>query len=75
LLLGWLTDRIPLRIVVLVSCLGAALSSAFLWGFAESNAMLVAFAVTFGLCLRLPRASIHFVTRLTRAFIFSTGRP
>lgn len=49
LLLGWLTDRIPLRIVILVSCLGAALSSAFLWGFAESNAMLVAFSVTFGL--------------------------
>lgn len=57
LLLGWLTDKAPLRLVIAGSCLGAALSTAFLWGFAESNAALVVFACVFGLCVRCPTCS------------------
>jgi MFS family permease len=50
LLMGYLSDHIPLRIVITVSALGSALSCLFLWGFAShSGGLLVAFAITFGL--------------------------
>jgi MFS family permease len=48
LLLGHLSDRVPLRIVILLSCLGSALACLLLWGFATSVVVLVVFAVTFG---------------------------
>ncbi|WVQ83811.1 hypothetical protein IAT38_005955 [Cryptococcus sp. DSM 104549] len=48
-LLGYLSDRYPVRGVILFSCLGSALSCAFLWGFGTNEGMLVAFALVFGL--------------------------
>ncbi|WVO13427.1 hypothetical protein L204_101042 [Cryptococcus depauperatus] len=48
-LLGFLSDRIPLWAVILISCMGSALSCAFLWGYGTNVGMLVTFAVVFGL--------------------------
>lgn len=49
LLLGYLADRWPLRLVITLSCLGSALACLFLWGFATNTGVLIAFAVIFGL--------------------------
>jgi MFS family permease len=49
LLLGYLTDRWPLRSVITLSCLGSALACLFLWGFATNSGVLIAFAIVFGL--------------------------
>lgn len=47
---GWLSDRVPTRIVVGVCAFGAALSCIFAWGLAgEESAPLVVFAVLWGL--------------------------
>ncbi|WWC72506.1 uncharacterized protein I206_106468 [Kwoniella pini CBS 10737] len=48
-LLGYLSDKLPLKWTVCISCVGSALSCAFLWGFGTNSAVLVAFAITFGL--------------------------
>ncbi|WVQ99021.1 hypothetical protein IAU59_006153 [Kwoniella sp. CBS 9459] len=52
-LLGYLTDRIPLRAVVLISCGGSAAACAFLWGFAgesgSSRSVLIAFSIMYGI--------------------------
>ncbi|ODN74842.1 hypothetical protein L202_07148 [Cryptococcus amylolentus CBS 6039] len=48
-LMGLLSDRLPMRIVILISCLFSGLSVAFLWGFGTSKGMLVAFCVVFGM--------------------------
>jgi MFS family permease len=49
LLIGYLTDRWPLRSVITLSCLGSALSCLFLWGFATNTSVLIAFVIMFGL--------------------------
>jgi MFS family permease len=50
LLMGYLSDHVPLRLVIVASCLGSALSCLFLWGFAsQSAALLIVFAISFGL--------------------------
>jgi hypothetical protein len=48
LVLGHLSDRAPLRFVVLLSALGSALACLLLWGFATQLGVLVAFALAFG---------------------------
>lgn len=48
LLMGYLTDKLPLRIIITLCCLGSALACLLLWGFATSVGMLVAFAIAFG---------------------------
>ncbi|KAK8845320.1 hypothetical protein IAR55_006033 [Kwoniella newhampshirensis] len=47
-LLGYLSDRLPLYAVVVVSCVGSAASCAFLWGFGKHEAELVVFVIIFG---------------------------
>ncbi|WVQ82074.1 hypothetical protein IAT38_004202 [Cryptococcus sp. DSM 104549] len=47
--LGYLSDRFPLRAVMIFSCAGTSLACAFLWGFGTNSGMLVAFSVVFGL--------------------------
>nr|XP_031863730.1 uncharacterized protein CI109_000982 [Kwoniella shandongensis]KAA5530802.1 hypothetical protein CI109_000982 [Kwoniella shandongensis] len=47
-LLGYLSDQLPLHIVVVVSCVGSAAACAFLWGFGVHEAQLVAFVIVFG---------------------------
>ncbi|KAG7528275.1 hypothetical protein FFLO_06279 [Filobasidium floriforme] len=49
LMLGYLSDKIPLRVVISLSCFGSALSCILLWGFATNAGVLVAFVVLFGL--------------------------
>lgn len=49
LLLGYLSDKTSLRLVISLSCFGTALSCICLWGFATSTGMLIAFVVMFGL--------------------------
>ncbi|WVQ93949.1 hypothetical protein IAU59_001027 [Kwoniella sp. CBS 9459] len=46
--IGWLSDRLPLRVTVLISCIGSALACAFLWGFGTNQAIFVVFAIAFG---------------------------
>ncbi|EJT46537.1 transporter [Trichosporon asahii var. asahii CBS 2479] len=46
---GWVSDRVPCRIAVTVSCLIAAVSTATLWGFGDNEKFLLAFAVMWGL--------------------------
>ncbi|OCF43798.1 monocarboxylic acid transporter [Kwoniella heveanensis CBS 569] len=46
--IGWLSDRLPLRATVLISCTGSALACAFLWGFGTHQATFVIFAIVFG---------------------------
>jgi MFS family permease len=48
LVLGHLSDRAPLRAVVLLSALGSALACLLLWGFATRIDVLVVFALVFG---------------------------
>ncbi|KGB76177.1 monocarboxylic acid transporter [Cryptococcus deuterogattii 99/473] len=48
-LLGFLSDRFPLRVAITLSCVGSALACAFLWGFGMNAGMLITFAVVFGL--------------------------
>ncbi|KZV78036.1 hypothetical protein EXIGLDRAFT_692946, partial [Exidia glandulosa HHB12029] len=45
---GWASDRFDLRIVILASTLCAALSTFFLWGFSNSLAQLIPFALLYG---------------------------
>lgn len=57
--MGWISDRLPLRLVLTVSTLGSAVSLFLFWGLGNSNAMLVVFVVSFGLL------SMSFVTLWT----------
>lgn len=59
-LLGFLSDRWPLRAVIIISCGGTALTCFFLWGFATSIAPLVLFVLGFGLL------GLSFTTLWTR---------
>jgi hypothetical protein len=47
--LGYLSDKISLRVVISLSCFGSALSCILLWGFATNGGVLVAFVIVFGL--------------------------
>ncbi|KAJ9122473.1 hypothetical protein QFC22_001900 [Naganishia vaughanmartiniae] len=49
LLLGYLTDHWPLRMVITLSCLGSAAACLLLWGFSTNSGVLIAFVVIFGL--------------------------
>lgn len=49
LLLGYLTDHWPLRMVITLSCLGSAAACLLLWGFSTNTSVLIAFVVIFGL--------------------------
>ncbi|KAJ9098597.1 hypothetical protein QFC21_004243 [Naganishia friedmannii] len=49
LLLGYLTDHWPLRMVISLSCLGSAAACLLLWGFSTNTGVLIAFVVIFGL--------------------------
>ncbi|WVQ75332.1 hypothetical protein IAR50_004949 [Cryptococcus sp. DSM 104548] len=48
-LLGYLSDHLSLRTVISISSVGSALACAFLWGFGTNGAVLVVFAILFGL--------------------------
>lgn len=48
LLLGHLSDKISLRLVILLSCFGSAVTCLILWGFATKVSVLVLFAIAFG---------------------------
>ncbi|ODN82711.1 hypothetical protein, variant 1 [Cryptococcus amylolentus CBS 6039] len=48
-LLGFMSDHIPLQIVISISCIGTALSCAFLWGWGTGGGTLVGFCIVFGL--------------------------
>lgn len=46
---GWISDKIPTRVVIALTAGGAALASIFLWGFAgRSSPLLVVFSLAFG---------------------------
>ncbi|ODN91370.1 hypothetical protein L198_05882 [Cryptococcus wingfieldii CBS 7118] len=47
-LMGYLSDRIPLKLVMLFNLSMAALSCAILWGFGTNGGMLVGFSIIFG---------------------------
>ena len=46
---GYLSDRLPIAMVVTTNCVGAALSCLLLWGFGTSDTTLVFFVLSFGL--------------------------
>lgn len=46
---GWLSDRMPIKAVVFISCAGAALTSFLLFGFATNVPVLVLFSIFWGL--------------------------
>ncbi|KAI5477335.1 hypothetical protein MNV49_006477 [Pseudohyphozyma bogoriensis] len=48
LFLGWLSDKVPIRYVITLSCGGSALSCLFLWGFGKTLQPLVVFCIVFG---------------------------
>ncbi|OWZ77313.1 monocarboxylic acid transporter [Cryptococcus neoformans Tu401-1] len=48
-LLGYLSDHMPVRKVIVISCVGSGLSCAFLWGFGSTDGVLILFALIFGL--------------------------
>lgn len=63
LILGYLSDRMPVRVVLTISCGGAALACLTLWGLATNTATLFAFAVVFGfLGLAFPSVWTRFIT-------------
>lgn len=39
----------PVRTVIVISCVGSGLSCAFLWGFGSTDGVLILFALIFGL--------------------------
>jgi MFS family permease len=46
---GYLSDKLPTRLIIFMTAGGAALASIFLWGFAgRSSALLVVFTLVFG---------------------------
>lgn len=75
LLLGYLSDKISLRLVISLSCFGTALSCIFLWGFATSTGVLIAFVVMFGM-LGLSFSAIwtNLITMIARGFTVSKFR-
>lgn len=48
LILGYLSDRWPTKLVVFFTCLGASISAFLLFGFANNLPVLALFAVTWG---------------------------
>lgn len=48
LLLGYLSDRIPIRYVICFSCIGSAFACLCLWGFAKNIKVLTVFSIVFG---------------------------
>ena len=49
LLIGLLLDRLPLRLVLVISAIGSSLACFFLWGFGTSGGPLVVFVLIFGM--------------------------
>jgi MFS family permease len=47
--MGYLSDHVPVRIVVVVNCIVACLACTLLWGLGTSDPPLVAFSVLWGL--------------------------
>jgi len=48
LMLGYMSDRWPTRLVVAISCFGTSLSCFLLWTFATYLSLLMVFAISFG---------------------------
>jgi len=46
---GYASDRVPVRLVVCVSCMVSALACWLLWGFGTTSGLLVGFSVAWGL--------------------------
>jgi predicted MFS family arabinose efflux permease len=47
-LTGYLSDRVPVRFAILVSCVLAAVACLVLWGLGASDGLLVAFSLVWG---------------------------
>lgn len=47
-IIGSLSDRWPIRTVILLNCIGTALACFFLWGFGTNAGLLVPFVLVFG---------------------------
>lgn len=47
-LIGWLSDRYPIRGVIIINCLVTAMACFFLWGFGTNAGLLVPFVLVFG---------------------------
>ncbi|TYJ55128.1 hypothetical protein B9479_004165 [Cryptococcus floricola] len=48
-LLGYLSDHLSIRVVISISSIGSSLACALLWGWGTNTAVLVVFAIVFGL--------------------------
>lgn len=75
LLFGWLSDRLPTRIVIALTAGGAALASIFLWGFAgQSSALLIVFTLVFGLTgLAFTSLWSKLITIVSRMYLRGTA--
>ena len=49
LLQGYVSDRLPIKLVTFISCMGASISAFFLFGFATNLAILTTFCVFWGI--------------------------
>ncbi|TXT04255.1 hypothetical protein VHUM_04253 [Vanrija humicola] len=49
LMTGWLSDRLPTKLIVFLNCLVGALAAALPWGMGTSTAPLIVFSVVWGL--------------------------
>ncbi|ODN91373.1 hypothetical protein L198_05885 [Cryptococcus wingfieldii CBS 7118] len=47
--LGYLSDHLSIRVVISISSIGSSLACALLWGWGTNTAVLVVFAIVFGL--------------------------
>jgi MFS family permease len=48
-LTGYLSDKLPLRLTILLSCTLATLSCLLLWGFGKTDNLLILFSLAWGL--------------------------
>ena len=68
LLTGLLSDHIPIRYTILLSCIAASLSCAFLWGFGKNEGLLITYSLLWGL------TGLSFVGSWTKiVFVVSGG--
>lgn len=63
LIMGWVSDRLPTKVMIMIVCFGGAIGVLLPWGFGTTSAPLVIFALMWGLtALSMPGIWSRIIT-------------
>ncbi len=67
LVMGWVSDRLPTKVMIMIVCFGGAIGVLLPWGFGTTSAPLVVFALVWGsTALSMPGIWSRIITPICR---------